>query len=229
MKILAIETSSAACSIALMVDDDILAMHEMMPMQHAKNILPMIKKLLHTKDIDLKQLDAVAFGCGPGSFTGIRLAASVAQGLGYACQLPLIPVSSLAAIAQATYQDLQWDSLIVAIDARIQEIYYAQYHLNNGLMALLGDEVVGKPEKMIINQGDKNWCGVGNAWEVYASAISYKPRKLDITRLPNATAIALIAKEKLQKGEIIHDPALALPIYLRENIAKKQEKNSFNQ
>ena len=226
MKILAIETSSAACSLALMVDDDILSLHEIMPMQHAKNILPMIKKLLHSKDIDLKQLDAVAYGCGPGSFTGIRLATSIAQGLGYACQLPLIPISSLAALAETAYRDLHWDSVLVAIDARIQEIYYGQFQLKNGFMTLIGEEKVGKPAEIIFNQEHTSFFGVGNAWDVYANEIPISPRAKNTNLLPCAEAILMIAKEKFIKGNFLKNPAQALPIYLRNSVAKKSNKLS---
>ena len=127
MNLLAIETSDAACSIALQVGDAIHARHEVIPMQQSQVVLPWIDELLRAKSITLNQLDAIAFGCGPGSFTGIRLATSIAQGLGYGAGLPLIPVSSLAILAQTAYQTLGWDRVLVAVDARMQEIYTGAY------------------------------------------------------------------------------------------------------
>ena len=103
MKILAIDTSSNACGVALLCNNEVKALHELAPMQQTQKILPMIDALLGEAKVSLNQLDALAFGCGPGSFTGVRIAVSVMQGLGYAMNLPLIPVSSLAALAQAAY------------------------------------------------------------------------------------------------------------------------------
>lgn len=218
MKILAIETSSTACSVALLIDDQLSELHEIMPMQQAQHILPMLKKLLLANNIALNQLDAIAFGCGPGSFTGIRIAASVAQGLGYACKLPIISISSLAALAEAAYRDLQWERLIVAIDARIQEVYWGHYVANSdGLITLIGHESVSRPEDVMVSGSP---YGVGNAWEIYANQIPYKPLEVDSSRLPTASAIARLAKEKYLKNEFL-DPAMALPSYLRDNVAKK--------
>src|SRR5690606_29845388 len=105
MKLLAIDTSAQACSIALQIDDEVKVWHEVVPMQQAQLILPRINQLLQESNLSLNQLDAVAFGCGPGSFTGVRIATSLAQGLGYALNIPLIPISSLAGLAQAAYAE----------------------------------------------------------------------------------------------------------------------------
>ena len=220
MKILIIETSSIACSLALLIDNEISAIHEIMPMQQAQQVLPLLKKLLASKNIKLNQLDAVAFGCGPGSFTGIRIAASVAQGLGYACELPIISISSLAGLAQAAYEAFHWEQLLVAIDARIQEVYWGQYTVNSaGLVTLIGQEKVSKPEEVTVAE-PSHWYGVGNAWEVYAKQIPYAALAIDAIQLATASAMALLAKDKYLKKEFL-DPANALPVYLRDNVAKK--------
>ncbi|MCE3239461.1 MAG: tsaB, partial [Gammaproteobacteria bacterium] len=149
MKILGFDTSSAACSVALLIDDKISVLHEIIPMQQAQSLLPMIEELLLSNKMRLDQLDAIAFGCGPGSFTGVRIAASVAQGLAYALQLPVIPISSLAALAQAVYQNLQWQKLLVAVDARMQEVYWGAYHINQeGIAVLIHQEAISTPEKI---------------------------------------------------------------------------------
>ena len=109
----------------------------------------------------------------------------------------------------------------MAIDARIQEIYYGQYQINQGIMTLLGDEQVAKPSELVVSP-HIIWSGVGNAWEVYANEISYKPLNINTSSLPTATAIALIAKEKYLNGSVLLDSAEALPVYLRDKVAKKK-------
>lgn len=224
MKLLAIDTSSTACSVALLIDDQISSDHQIIPMQQAQNILIFIDQILLSNKISLNQLDAIAFGCGPGSFTGIRIAASVIQGLGYALNLPILSVSSLAALAQATYQELQWEKQLVAVDARIQEVYWAAYQLNqNGIMSLVGSEIVCAPNEVVIPH-DKDWFGAGNAWEVYAGQIPFKPLAVDSTRMPMASAIIPLAKLKYLNKEWLN-PASAIPVYLRDSVAKKMIPN----
>jgi tRNA threonylcarbamoyladenosine biosynthesis protein TsaB len=220
MKILAIETSTNACSVALLIDDVIQSSHLIAPMQQAKLILPMIEERLQHANMSLNQLDALAFGCGPGSFTGVRIATSVMQGLAYASGVPLISVSSLAAVAQAAYTDLGWKKLWVAMDARISEVYAGAYQINDvGIAALMGEEAVSAPEQMVIPEGS-DWYGVGNGWEVYQAQLSYKLMAQDATRLPMASAVLLLAKDKFLKGDFVA-PGSALPVYLRNNVAIK--------
>jgi tRNA threonylcarbamoyladenosine biosynthesis protein TsaB len=220
MKILAIETSTNACSVALMIDDAIQSSHLVAPMQQAKLILPMIEERLQYANISLNQLDALAFGCGPGSFTGVRIATSVMQGLAYASGVPLISVSSLAAVAQAAYTDLGWKKLLVALDARISEVYVGAYQINKvGIAELIGVEAVSAPDQITIPEGS-NWYGVGNGWEVYQERLSYKPLAQDTTRLPMASAVLLLAKDKFEKNDFV-TPGAALPVYLRNNVAIK--------
>lgn len=223
MKLLAIDTSSTACSIALQIGKDILSRHVIMPMQQAQLILPMIKTLLTDANIKLNQLDAIAFGRGPGSFTGIRIAASVAQGLSFGAKLPVIAISSLAALAQAAYQSLGWEKLLVAVDARMQEVYWGIYSVNStGLVVLTGEEMISAPNQLPFVE-DQAWSGVGNGWEVYREQIAQKLTKIDSTYLPTATAILALAGEKWLKQEDLLKPEDALPTYLRLNVAKKSK------
>ncbi len=223
MKILAIDTSASACSVALLIDDETIATHTLAPMQQAKLILPTIDELMRSKNIHLNQLDALAFGCGPGSFTGARIATSVMQGLGFATGLPLILVSSLAALAQAAFYDLGWKKLITCVDARIQEVYTAAYQVNQqGFVELIDKEAVCAPNEIAIPHGN-DWYGVGNGWEIYRSQISFTPLQIDVTRLPTAFAVAQLAKVKYAKGELTA-PHAALPVYLRNEVAMKARK-----
>lgn len=224
MNLLALDTSSTACSVALLIDNRIIARHVIGPMQQAKLILPLIDEIMNESGLELNQLDAIALGCGPGSFTGVRIATSVAQGLAFATGLPLVGVSSLAALAQATYQDLGWKRLLIGVDARIQEVYWGTYEVNEeGIVILQGDEQVCAPENVVIPH-DKDWYGAGDAWSVYSTQIPFQPLQTDETRLPMASAILTLAKAKFLRGECVPANAI-IPVYLRDNVAKKSIKN----
>lgn len=232
MNILAIETSSTACSVALLSKGKITEIHKIAPMQQTQLVLPSIDELLRSQDIEPKQLDAIAFGCGPGSFTGIRIATSVAQGLGYALNIPLIPISSLAALAQAAFNRLGWKQLIIAIDARIQEIYWGLYEINaQGLAELSFQESMGAPNTLFPNleslfagnQDLTKWYGVGNAWEIYKEQLNFAVAGRDTTCLATASTILELAIPcfKKQKWYAAHEIS---PVYLRDEVATKEKK-----
>lgn len=219
MKILAVETSSIFCSVGLLIDEHISTLDRKLPMEQAQHILPMIDELLILNKIDLKQLDALAFGCGPGSFTGIRIATSVIQGLGFALNLPIIPISSLAALAQSAYQDLGWKKLLVNIDARMHEVYWGAYTVENGFVSLVDKEIVIKPAELTFPNSSE-WYGVGDGWNVYRNQIKYHPLAIDNNRFPSALGVLELAKLKYKQKEWV-SAIEALPIYLRDNVAKK--------
>jgi tRNA threonylcarbamoyladenosine biosynthesis protein TsaB len=224
MKLLAIDTSSTACSLALYFDDQIKMLHEHAPMRQTHLALSMLDTLLSSANIDIHQLDAIAFGCGPGSFTGIRIATGIAQGLGYALQIPLIPISSLAATAQAAYDDLGWEKCIVAIDARVQEIYWAKYQINpQGLMELIGKEQINSPEQIKLDENSSEWYGIGNAWEIFMNLKSIQLVTKDSFRIPKASAIIRLAIPQFQQQNWV-SAAEAIPVYLRDEVAAKTNK-----
>lgn len=220
MNILGFDTSANACSVALLTGDKITEHHEIAPMQQAKRILPIINQLLAAEKITLKQLDAIAFGCGPGSFTGVRIATSVAQGLAFAAEKPLIPVSSLAALAQTAYTDLGWKKLIVAVDARMNECYWAWYEVDSDhLVKLNGKENITAPKAIQIPD-ETSWYGVGNAWDIYNAEIIVKSIPKNTQPIPTAKAIISLAKDRFLQGNVV--PAReAIPVYLRDEVAKK--------
>lgn len=220
MKLLAIDTSSASCSIGLLLDDKKFISHQTAPMQQAKLILPVIEDLLREHQVTLGELDAIAFGCGPGSFTGVRIAISVAQGLAYAANVPMISVSSLAALAQAAYEDLGLQKILAVIDARINEVYYGAYVVNAaGVVELVGKEIVAAPESVVFPV-EKDWCGVGNGWEVYRDKLRYQPVKMDVTREAMASGVLTLARVKWERGECV-SAGEAVPVYLRDEVAVK--------
>jgi len=222
VKNLAIETSSSACSAALYCENPegighTISIHEIAPMQHTSIILPSIQSLLEQAGLSISDINAIAFGCGPGSFTGIRIAASLAQGLAYADDMPVIPVSSLAAIAQAAYIENGWERLLTAVDARMGQIYWCAFEVEKGLVKPLINEELTAPEAVeSINAG--SWYGIGDAWDIYrpnlVSAIGFEPAQIDAGRLPSAEAVLSIARDRYRKGEWVSADK-ALPIYLR--------------
>lgn len=219
MNLLALDTSSSACSLAIQLNNNdgaptILKRHEIAPRQHAKTLLAMLKDLLLEADLDLSQIDYLVFGKGPGSFTGIRLAGSVIQALSVSQNIPIIPISSLAAMAQAAYLKNSENRILVALDARQNAVYVGGYEFENGRMkTVMQDERVALSqlqEKAIWQQGD--WIAVGDAWGACSVDVNVDyqqpPKLIDETVLPTAEALlilandALISQEKIEAKDI---------------------------
>ncbi len=219
MKILAIETATEACSAALDINDQCKLRFEIAPRRHTELILPMIDDLLREADIEVKDLDAIAFGQGPGAFTGVRVAIGVAQGLAFAHDLPLIPVSTLAALAQHFANEHNY--VASAIDARMQEIYWGLYKKDDsGLMLpLIKEEVCSPTDFSIPCEGD--WFGAGTGWETYSeelqSRFNRKLAAINGDALPSASDIITLAKAAYSEGKAISAEA-ASPVYLRNKI-----------
>ncbi|TAK77118.1 MAG: tRNA (adenosine(37)-N6)-threonylcarbamoyltransferase complex dimerization subunit type 1 TsaB [Gammaproteobacteria bacterium] len=220
MKILAFDTSSSACSVALQHDEVVHTLHTIAPMQQTKLILPMIQEVLDTASLTLNQLDAIAYSCGPGSFTGIRIASSVAQGIGLAVGLPIIQISSLAAIAQTAFMERQWTTLLVALDARMDQIYWARYKINPaGLAEIAGQEVLCAPEAIPLDATiGPEVAAVGEGWEKYGDRITtrlgFSVPAMHSAQLPHARAILALAKVKFDQADWV-SAACAAPTYLR--------------
>ena len=167
MKLLAIDTSTEACSAALMIDGEILEHYCLAPREHARLILPMIDELMSAAGLKPVDLNGLAFGRGPGAFTGLRIAASVAQGIAFAADLPVVPVSSLAALAQGVYRKKGRSHILAAIDARIKEVYWGAYQCDDqGLVQLYGEELVCSPSQVPL-PGGEDWYGAGTGWQTY--------------------------------------------------------------
>ena len=224
MKILALDTSTEACSAALSVDGTIQQLYDVQPRGHTQLILPMVERLLADSELTISSLDAIAFGRGPGSFTGVRIAMGVVQGLAFASDLPVLPVSTLAAIAQQLFDDVGHRDILCAIDARMQEVYWAGYRVNEKDLAQLVDQerVVAADQIDAIASG--NWAGAGSGWKTYAQALM-QHTAIDADRvygdyLPTATAIIKLATEDYHQGLAV-DVRDAQPVYLRDKVAKK--------
>lgn len=221
MKILALDTSTSFCSVALMVDDAITHLSQHAPRKHAQLVLPMIDQILSTACLSLSNLDTFAFGAGPGSFTGVRIATGVIQGLAYATDLPVIPISTLAALAQNAYRTHHAKHILPSLDARMNQVYWSIYQIDEqGIAQPIVPDCVIDPKQVPIPQSN-DWLGVGSGWEQYNKILRnlLKDHLQDVQPklFPDAQDIAYIAKFKFQKGEYV-SAEKALPIYLREKV-----------
>ena len=219
MKLLAIDTSTDACSAALAIEGAVVERCALTPRGHAEHILPMVEALLGEAGLSLAGLDALAFGRGPGSFTGVRIAAGVIQGLALGTNLPVVPVSSLAALAQGAGAD----RILAALDARMDEVYWGAYVRGvDGLVRVVGTERVLAPCRIPLPAGD-HWTGVGSGWDRYAELLQQRVgEKLDgwlPGRHPHARDVALLGAEGYRCGLAVA-AELALPVYLRDEIVR---------
>ena len=223
MQLLAIETATESCSAAIMMDDEIICLSEIAPRRHNELILSMCEQVLAQAELRLSQLDAMAFGRGPGAFTGVRLAASVTQGIALGQNLPVVPVSSLNALAQGAYEEQQAQEVFSCIDARMQEVYYGYYKLGSeNIMQLVGEEYVIAPN-LIDVKVNKDCYGVGSGWSIYAEILQESINSniaFDAEQFPQAKYVAKLAKVYFKLGKIV-SAVEALPVYLRDKVAEK--------
>ena len=253
MKILAIETATDACSAALLignktsVNSEVLVEFELAPRKHTQLILKQIESLMASAQLTPQTIDAIAFSQGPGAFTGLRIAAGVTQGLALALDIPIIPISTLAAMAQQGHQQHQSNHILVALDARINEVYWGEYRINQGTANLVGKEQVILPENIQVTTSkalheDIQWLGVGSGWGEYETELRDKlakhPTNLSLANIypelhPSAEYIAQLAAVEYQQGNLL-PVEQAQPIYLRDKVAdtlterkaKQQQKQS---
>ena len=222
MKLLAFETSSDEGSVALLVDRTVNQKLIPAPRQQTAQLLPLTDRLLAEAGLRLEELDGIAFGRGPGSFTGLRVAAAAAQGLGLATGLPLLPVSSLAATAQGLWRTDHAASILVCVDAHMGEVYWAAYEIRDGLARVVGAEHLTAPEG-VTSAGLASWSAAGNGFEVHRGALArlrgrahgifprVRPRAVDL--LPQARADLAAGRGRGPEG--------ATPVYLRTESAWK--------
>lgn len=167
--ILAIDTATEACSVALQHNGKLTSLDELSPRTHTQRILPMIDELLAQANISIKQVDALVFGRGPGSFTGVRVGVGIAQGLAMGANLPVVPISNLLAMAQAAYEQTGATNVVALIDARMNEIYFAQYERVGQIWQEMVTEQVCSPESAINQiQLKANTVVVGTGWAAYS-------------------------------------------------------------
>ncbi|MBV7260782.1 tRNA (adenosine(37)-N6)-threonylcarbamoyltransferase complex dimerization subunit type 1 TsaB [Photobacterium sp. WH24] len=226
-KILAVDTATENCSVALLVGSEVIARCEFAPREHTTKILPMVDEVLAEADLRLTQLDALAFGRGPGSFTGVRIGIGIAQGLAFGADLPMVGVSTLAAMSQGSYRLHQACHTLAAIDARMGEIYWGQYQRQqDGDWHVLGEEAVLRPERVeqrLISVPDTRWFTAGTGWQTYQEQLQALAveKQASTVLYPEAQDMAWLAQFALQRGEAV-DAEHASPVYLRDEVTWKK-------
>ncbi len=219
--ILAIDTTTDVCSAALAKGSEIYARKILAPREHAQRILGLVEALLIETDLEVKQLDAIAYGCGPGSFTGLRIAAGVVQGLAFGGDVPVLPISSLRSIALMANQQFKTDYVMAALDARQHEVYWGLYKTDpQQLMALEGEELVLPPGEVPLPDDVSQWVGAGPGWAAYQGVLTEHVGKDIIVYediMPEAEAVVQLALRDFADGKAL--PAdKALPTYIRNKV-----------
>ena len=230
MNILAIETATDACSCALEYSGAIATRHTVEPRRHTELLLPMIDSVLGEAGAELGSLDAIAFGRGPGSFTGLRIACAVAQGLGFGADRPLIAVSTLQVVAAGMHRSHGVRRVLVALDARMGEVYWGGFVWDGVTMAPVFDESVVPPHAVHVPAGGA-WAGAGSGWSAYRAALDEclaghlggRPELVDAARLPEAIDMLAPAKAAFEAGLVVA-PEDAAPVYLRSKVARAAPK-----
>lgn len=221
MNLLALETATDQCSAALWCDGAVHARSLHAPRRQAELLLPLFNELLAEAGLGKHQIDVIAFGRGPGAFTGVRLSVSVAQGLALALDRPVLPVSTLEALAMSAPDDA--GNVLAALDARMGEVYAGAFRRTGGAaLEALGEETVGDPAALTLPVVS-DWFGVGSGWGVYAEALRVRLgvamlRGVDPSAMPQAAAIARLAAPRFAAGGGVAVTA-ALPVYLRDKVA----------
>lgn len=224
MTILALDTCTEMCSVALLKNDTLFEQAQLTQRGHSDLVLGMLDALLAEADCTLADVNYLAFGRGPGSFTGVRVGVGVAQGIAFARQIPVIPVSTLAAVAQRAIDEHGAKQIAVAMDARMGEVYAAHFREQEGLAVLCDKEQVCPP--LSFKPLDKSsWFAAGTGWREHKSALEAnfagQTSGVDSNLLPMAAAMVKLAKREQEQGHSI--PAeQAVPVYLRDNVAKKK-------
>jgi len=223
--ILAIDTATPACSVALLRGEELLTRHKLASREHTRLLLPMVDELLNEAAMELSEVDVIAFTAGPGSFTGIRIGFGVVQGLAFGADLPVLPVSSLETLAYTAIRKLQLPSnthIIPMFDARMSEIYWAQFYYNSDHLKRIHEDSLCAPENLEIELVDPVIV-VGDGWN-YSKKIALAPGKTEIALLPEAQDILTIARPLIKAGKTMPIEQAA-PIYLRDKITwKKRER-----
>ncbi len=221
MKILAIDTSTEACSAALSVDDEVISRFEIAPRKHTELILPMIDSLMKEAALLPTQLDGLAFTRGPGAFTGVRVATGIIQGIAFAADLPVAPISSLAALAQGQFREQGTNHVISAIDARMKEIYWGFYQQQAGLMKACQPEGVCPADQIPIPTNNDEWLGAGTGWASYGELLNNrlagKVHTSNSYAYPHSVDVITLAKPMFKSGELVSADQIS-PVYLRDNV-----------
>ncbi len=201
----------------------------MAPRRHGELLLGMADRLLADAELSLADLDALAFGRGPGSFTGVRIATGAIQGLAFALELPVAAISSLQALAQGVARELEQSSVLAGFDARMHEVYWGAYRMTSeGVVEPIVAELVCAPENVPVPE-DGEWFGAGSAWQSYGEQLrgvaGDRLVGMDPERYPHARDVAVLGAAAVARGQGVpaHE---ALPVYLRDSVTQVKFPNA---
>ena len=220
MRLLALDTSTEACSVALLLDDVLRLRFELTERSHADLVLPMVDQLLAEADVALADLDGLAFGRGPGAFTGLRIATGVVQGLALGAELPVVAISSLAAAAEQV-PAAAGETILVCNDARMGEVYWGIYQRNDGSIVGLTPESVSVPDR-VGEGGPQVHHAAGNAFPRYPALMTrLRAEGLQLHEgiYPRADAVARLGALELAAGRGM-SAEMASPVYIRDDVAR---------
>ncbi|MFK7996699.1 MAG: tRNA (adenosine(37)-N6)-threonylcarbamoyltransferase complex dimerization subunit type 1 TsaB [Granulosicoccus sp.] len=220
MKLLAIDTSTDACSVAIKVDGQTLSDHRVVSQQHGALVLPMVDSLMSDAGLKAAQLDALIYGCGPGSFTGVRIGVATAQGIALGAGIGVIGVSTLQSIAQGCYRE-HGDSLVaISVDARMDEVYFCEFRAGrDGLMQAVCEEQIVSPANVVLSAAEI-WAGSGaeRYQDILHEQFSVVSARIRRACLPQAVDLLAIGANKVKQGQI-QSADNASPVYLRNKVA----------
>ncbi|QYJ84698.1 tRNA (adenosine(37)-N6)-threonylcarbamoyltransferase complex dimerization subunit type 1 TsaB [Shewanella mesophila] len=222
LTILALDTCTESCSVALTHNGHIYAEQADAPREHSQRLLPMVDNVLKEADIDLSAVSLIAYGRGPGSFTGIRICTSMTQGLALGQDLPVVGISTLQAMAQAAMDNHGAEQIVAAIDARMGEVYWGEFVSREGIAALVGSEMVCKPEEVsraLDYQQSVYACGTG--FDTYPELLSSGMQLLADDKFPEARYMLPLAVNAHANGESTEVEGLQ-PVYLRDTVTWKK-------
>ncbi|APZ43448.1 tRNA (adenosine(37)-N6)-threonylcarbamoyltransferase complex dimerization subunit type 1 TsaB [Acidihalobacter ferrooxydans] len=220
--LLAIETSTEACSVALAVGGAVFERHEIAPREHTRLVLPMVQSVLAEAGLALADIDAFVMGRGPGAFTGVRIAVGVVQGLAFSVDRPVVPVSSLATVAQGV-MEAGATHVAVAFDARMDEVYWGAFVRDAaGVADLVGPEAVLPPDAVSLPQPGP-WVGAGSGFAAYSERLSGRLglREGYAQRLPRARDALVLGRRAWRAGAAV-DAAQAQPVYIRDRVVQNR-------
>ncbi len=227
-KILAIDTTTDACSVAIQYESNCYQEYMVEPRAHNQNIFPMLKKVLASAKCKLSEIDLIVFGAGPGSFTGLRIATGVVQGLAFSHKIPVMPISSLRTMAQQSYSDSQAKTVIVMNDARMQQVYWGKYKINaKNVMIEIMPDALSDPKELDPNDlcasDDESLCAIGDGWDIYKDRFKHdlvkRVHMLKANYYPQANTMIKLAKYDIEIQK--HTPMQAShaePVYLRKTM-----------
>ena len=223
MKVLALDAATEACSAALLSGDALTERYEVIGRGHAGRLLPMADALLREAGFAVRDLDGIAFGRGPGGFTGLRVAAGLAQGLAAGAGRPILPVGNLAAVAAAAGRAAGAERVLACMDARMGQVYWAAYEDTRSLPRAVTEERLTGPGVVSAPAGAP-WYGAGHGYSAYpeiAARLGKSLAAVDAGLLPRAGDIARIAAADLAAGKGLL-PAQGLPVYLRDDVVHRR-------